>query len=197
MKNKIKYRWNDYVVHSIFKWFKVLSKIPTWLRIVKVLQITCNFRDISLYNHPSKFILLISWQMFNPWQICKIMDRTSPFHTCISNTKTITIHVLFLSTGDYIIVHVLSCCLLNTEDHRHFTWDLWCIRWHRGRSSWAFSFSSVNTIPKVLPVLIIHKLCHVQWVQLQLHFPTTKKKIKSHLQYWLFINLLFISISNA
>jgi len=40
----------------------------------------------------------------------------------------------FCQLCDYIIVHVLSCCLLNTEDHGHFMWDLWCIKWYRDRS---------------------------------------------------------------
>jgi len=40
----------------------------------------------------------------------------------------------FCQLCDYITVHVLSCRLLNTEDHGHFTWDLWCIKWYRDRS---------------------------------------------------------------
>jgi len=90
---------NGYVVHSILKWFEVLNKIPTWLGLVKVLQIICNFRGISLYNHPSKWIFLICWQMLNPWQICKIINRTSPFHICISNKykNNYNPHIIFMN----------------------------------------------------------------------------------------------------
>jgi hypothetical protein len=195
---KLNIAWNGYVVHSIFKkWFEILNKIPNWLRLVKILQVTCNFRGISLHNHHSKLVFLICWQMLNPWQICKIINRTSPFHTCISDTKKLQSTYHFYQLCGYIIVHVLSCCLLITEDQGHFMWDLWCTRWYRGRSflEYLAFLLSIQFQQRFLFYSYINCVKN-NWCNFSCIFPWQKKSntISSINCY---INILFISLLNS